>query len=275
MLMPSSIQHDMEFVNATFLGVVQGLSEFIPVSSSGHLILARAWLGDHAAYELAFDAVLQLATTLAVFVYFFKDIIGYARTFVRWIIRQPITPNESTLLGAVVLGTVPAVIAGFLLEDLMDTVFRSTTLVAGSLIIGALIMWLAERLAHHAGDVTARRGFGVGCFQVLALIPGFSRSGMTIAGGLFMGLTREAATRFSFLLAFPILLGSGLKKLVDLYQFNLLGTIGLPLLVGSAVSFVVGLAAIHFLVSYLKKNTLMVFVWYRLALAALLLIFFV
>lgn len=265
----------MEFVNATFLGIVQGLSEFIPVSSSGHLIIARAWLGDRASYELAFDAVLQLATTLAVLVYFWNDIVGYGRTFVRCVLRKTVTSNEKMLLGAVIAGTIPAVIAGLFLEDLMDTLFRSTMLVAISLIIGACIMYLAERVATMQKTLSIKNGLLIGCFQALALVPGFSRSGMTIAGGLFAGLTREAATRFAFVLAFPILLGSGLKKLFDLYQLDLLHSIGAPLLVGSVVSFVVGLAAIHFLVSYLKKNTLMVFVWYRLILAAALLIFFV
>lgn len=268
----------MEFVNAIFLGITQGLTEFIPVSSSGHLIIARSLLGAQASYELAFDAVLQLATTLAVLVYFWHDLIGCAKSAVRWVLRKPIPQADRTLVVAIILGTIPAVVAGLILEDAMDTLFRSTKLVALSLVVGALIMYVAELVASRhkvAGNMTIRRGFIVGCFQALALVPGFSRSGMTIAGGLVSGLTRAAATRFAFVLAFPILLGSGLKKLLDLYQADLLGTIGMPLLIGSTASFLVGLAAIHFLVSYLKHHTLMVFVWYRLLLAALLIIFFV
>ncbi|MEY2641280.1 MAG: hypothetical protein RL150_673 [Candidatus Parcubacteria bacterium] len=265
----------MEFVNAIILGIVQGLTEFIPVSSSGHLIIARTFLGAQASYELAFDAVLQLATTLAVLVYFSKDLFGCLRSAWLMMLRKPVAQTERTLLVAIVLGTIPAVGAGLLLEDVMDTLFRSTQLVALSLVVGALIMYAAERFASGQSALTRTRGFLIGCFQALALVPGFSRSGMTIAGGLFLGLNREAATRFAFVLAFPILLGSGLKKLLDLYQAGLLASVGTPLLTGSVVSFVVGLAAIHFLVSYLKRHTLQVFIWYRLILAVLLLVFFV
>jgi len=264
----------MEFVNATFLGIVQGLTEFIPVSSSGHLIIARQFLGEQVAYGLAFDAVLQLATTFAVLVYFWKDITGYIATFFAWVLKKDVSKEQKTLLTAIIVGSIPAGIFGFLFENVMETLFRNPLLVAASLLGGAAIMFFAERAATQTKTLTTKRGFQVGLFQALALVPGFSRSGMTISGGLFIGLTREAATRFSFLLAFPILLGSGLKKLLDLFQEGLLGSVGLELIVGSLAAFVVGLAAIHFLVSYLKKNTLMVFVWYRVVLACLVLFLF-
>lgn len=262
----------MEFVNATFLGVIQGLTEFIPVSSSGHLVLFRAWVGTETGYALAFDAVLQLATTMAVLVYFFKDICGYVQTGIRWLFREPVAPHDRTLLFALIVGTIPAVVAGLLLEDAMDTLFRNPSLVAYTLLIGALIMYIADRYAKQQTQLTPARGLVVGLFQVLALIPGFSRSGMTIAGGLFTGMDRVAATRFSFLLAFPILLGSGIKKLLDLYQLQLLSVVGPSLILGSLVAFVVGLCAIHFLLSYLKRNTLTLFIWYRVVLAVILFI---
>lgn len=262
----------MEYVNAIFLGTIQGLTEFIPVSSSGHLVLARALLGEQVAYGLSFDAVLQLATTLAVIVYFRKDIMEYVEAGYSWVRGKTITQVQKTMIMAIIVGSIPAGILGFLFEDAMDTLFRSPLIVAVTLLGGAFIMYTAERVAKQQQTLSVPRGFFVGMFQALALIPGFSRSGMTISGGLFLGLTREAATRFAFLLAIPILVVSGLKKLLDLYSSGLVSTIGGELVIGSITAFIVGLGAIHFLVSYLKKNSLMVFVWYRVALAMILLV---
>lgn len=270
MLMCISIQHAMEYVNAIFLGIIQGLTEFIPVSSSGHLVLAREFLGQQVSYGLAFDAVLQLATTLAVIVYFWNDIVGYARACAQFVLRKHIASEQKIMLIAILVGSIPAGVLGFLFEDIMDTLFRSPLIVASTLLIGALVMYIAERVASQTKPLSTTNGFFIGVFQALALIPGFSRSGMTIAGGLFLGISREAATRFSFLLALPLLVASGLKKLIDLYQVGLVDAIGGELILGSGIAFIVGLGAIHFLVSYLKKNTLMVFVWYRIALAAIL-----
>lgn len=266
----------MEFVKAIFLGIIQGATEFIPVSSSGHLIIARDLLGAQVAYGLAFDAVLQLATTLAVLVYFRKDIFGYIKTFFKLIARKTVDTKEKTMLYAVIIGTIPAVILGLLIEDAMDTLFRNPMLVAGSLVVGGIVMWVAEsfwKRYHHARPLSWRRGLGVGCFQALALIPGFSRSGMTISGGLALGLSRVEATRFAFLLAFPVLLGSGLKKLLDLSTAGVLDAVAGPLVLGSLVSFVVGLGAIHFLIKFLQNHTLKVFVLYRFVLAIVVVLF--
>jgi len=266
----------MEFVKAIFLGFIQGATEFIPVSSSGHLIIARDLLNMQVAYGLAFDAVLQLATTLAVLVYFRKDIFGYIKTFFALLARKRVEHKEKTMLYAVIVGTIPAVLLGLFIEDAMDTLFRNPMLVAGSLVVGGLVMWISEdvwKKYHHARPLSWRRGLGIGCFQALALIPGFSRSGMTISGGLALGLSRSEATRFAFLLAFPVLLGSGLKKLLDLNSTGILDTVGGPLLIGSLTAFVVGLAAIHFLVTFLQKHTLKAFVVYRFILATVVVIF--
>ena len=176
---------------------------------------------------------------------------------------------------AVIFGTIPAVLIGFLLEDSMDTIFRNSFLVAMSLIVGGLIMFFAERFAkknEQKNDLSVSRGVGIGFFQALALIPGFSRSGMTISGGLFFGLKREEATRFAFVLAFPVLLGAGLKKLLDLGSAGLLDSVGIELFAGSLASFLVGILAIHFLVTFLKKHTLNAFVIYRFALAIIVLL---
>lgn len=263
----------MDLVNSIILGVIQGATEFIPVSSSGHLILARDLLNMEVNYGLAFDAVLQLATTFAVLVYFRKDILNIVKNFFKFVLRKRIDANELILLKAVIFGTIPAVVIGFFIEDFMDTVFRSSALVALTLIVGGLIMFLAEKFSKKNLDLNVKKGIGIGFFQALALVPGFSRSGMTISGGLFLGLKREVATRFSFLLAFPVLLGAGLKKFLDLGSAGVLNSVGLELFIGSLTSFVVGLLAIHFLVTFLRKNTMNIFVYYRFILALIVLIF--
>lgn len=263
----------MEIVNSVILGIIQGATEFIPVSSSGHLILMRDLLNMEVEYSLAFDAVLQLATTFAVLVYFRKDIFNLAKNFFKFISRKFVDAKELILLKAVMLGTIPAVVIGLLLEDSMETIFRSSFLVAMSLIVGGLIMFFAERFAKQNADLNIKKGIGVGFFQALALIPGFSRSGMTISGGLFLGLKREEATRFAFILAFPVLLGAGMKKLLDLGGSGVLNSVGVELFAGSLASFIVGLLAIHFLVTFLKKNTMNAFVIYRFALAVIVLLF--
>lgn len=242
------------------LGVVQGVTEFLPVSSSGHLILARDVLGFTTEYGLAIDAVLQLATALAVIVYFFKDLVAI------------VTERKVALALALAVGTVPAVIAGLFLETSMETLFRSSELVAYALIVGSLIMLLAEYLARERTVLLSwREGLVVGLFQCLALVPGMSRSGMTIAGGMFLGLTRTEAARFGFLLAVPILLGSGFKKLAELGSAGILSEFGPALLTGFVVSFVSGLIAIYLLLAIVRRTPLTVFVVYRVALALLIL----
>lgn len=264
----------MTFFDSIILGIVQGLTEFLPVSSSGHLILARQILGIQTLDGLAFDAVLQLATIAAVGLYFWKDLWNLFKTFTSYFTSKPAGQKEKTLLWAVIIGTIPAVIFGLLLESRMETIFRNVHLVALTLLLGSLMMFAAEKYAKQNSALTVGKGLVTGLFQVLALVPGVSRSGATISGGLFSGLKREDAARFSFILSFPIILGSGLKKLLDLYKAHELVTLGASLWVGSIVAFVVGLAAIHFLITYLKKNTLNLFVAYRILLVLAIIIFF-
>ncbi len=248
----------MGFLDAIFLGLVQGLTEFIPVSSSGHLILARQFFSIHQS-DLAFDAVLQLATSFAIAVYFFRHLVEFLQ--------------DKKLVMAVVVGTLPAIVFGLILEDKIETVFRSSMLVAWMLIAGSALMYLADRHPEEKHEVDKDTGLIIGFFQTLAILPGISRSGATISGGILSGLGRDQAVRFSFLLSFPILFGSGIKKLLDLYQAGSIETLGWPLLLGSLVAFASGLGAIHFLITYLKGHKFTVFIWYRLALAAFIFVF--
>jgi undecaprenyl-diphosphatase len=251
------------------LGVVQGITEFLPISSSGHLIIARELFGVETVSGLSFDAVLQLATSVAILAYFRKDFYRLFLSFFRWIGGKEVERADKTLIKGIVIGTIPAVIAGLFLEEYMDTIFRNPFLVAWMLILGSIIFLLAEKWGKQNKELSVKSALAIGLFQIIALIPGVSRSGITISGGLFSGLTRENAARFSFLLSFPILFGSGIKKLVDLGGSGAFETLGMPLAVGSITSFAVGIFMIHFLISYLRNHTLTVFALYRVLLAIL------
>jgi len=255
----------MEILSAGILGAVQGLTEFIPISSTGHLILVREFLGISETYGLAFDATLHLATALAVALYFWRDIWGIVARLWKWCMGSADT-GAQTLLFSLILGTIPGALAGYFLEDTISLHLRGVMPVAIGLVLGSILFALAEKYARD-GMLTARKGFVAGIFQALALLPGMSRSGSTISGSLLLGITREEAVRFSFLLSFPILFGAGIKKLLDLSNVGAVASLELQLIVGGIVAFIVGLLAIHFMVNFLKKHSLMPFVWYRILLA--------
>ncbi len=263
----------MTYLSAIILGIVEGATEFIPVSSSGHLVVIRELFGINSVQGLAFDAVLQLSATVALIVYFRDDIAKIFSTFLKIVVRSNIPQSEKTLLQSIVFGTVPAVLFGLLLEEKMDTIFRDASLVALALVFGSILMFSAQRLARVSGSLTLFKGILIGFFQSLALIPGVSRSGATISGGLIVGLNKDEAVRFSFILSIPIMLGSGLKKLFEI-RGDIFGTeLGLILLVGSITSFIVGLLSISFLIRYLKNNNLNIFIFYRIILAILICIY--
>jgi undecaprenyl-diphosphatase len=259
---------------AIILGLIQGITEFIPVSSTGHLILGRDVLAVTGETALAFDAVLQMATAVAILVYFLPNLyslfvgreetIAHTNIAVSW-----------RLVVVVALATVPGVIAGVLLEDLMATVFRSPQIVAAALIAGSFLILAAEHLPDYEkeSELSFTNGFVVGLFQCLALIPGMSRSGSTISGGLLAGFSRETATSFSFLLGLPILFGAGGKKLIELAGSTAFAELWVPLLVGCVVAFASGLLAMHVLMRFVRSNRLDWFAWYRMILAVAVLVF--
>ena len=258
-------------VQALALGLVQGLTEFLPVSSSGHLILVPVFLG-WPDQGLAFDAAVHLGTALALLCYFARDLARLAAG------TLSLRPRELRLVIAVGLGTVPAGLAGLLLEKTLEAYGRSARVVAVSLIGWALVLWWADRRAaratlHEMDDVGPGRGLFIGCAQILALIPGTSRSGITISAGLVAGLDRATAARFAFLLGLPITLAAGLLKTRALLATGLgsgeAAMLGLGL--GLLAAFGAGLAAVWFLIRYLRQRTLTVFVVYRIALGLLVL----
>jgi undecaprenyl-diphosphatase len=265
-----------QVVQAIVLGIVQGLTEFLPVSSSGHLIVVPALLGwdDPFLASLAFSVMLHVATLLALLLYFRADWLrlipaGLATIRDRSFRGDP----DRRLAWLLAASTVPAVIVGVTLNDLIETAFREPRLVAVTLVAGGVILWLADRLGSRTRQIeglTFPMALGIGAAQALALIPGISRSGISISAGLFAGLDREAAARFAFLMATPITAGAGLWELRKI----LAGEAGVdlpivPLAAGMVASLLAGLAAIAVTLRFLRTHTVTLFVVYRIGLAAL------
>jgi len=257
---------------ALALGAVQGLTELLPISSSAHLILIPWFLGwpDHS---LTFDVALHVGTLLSIVSYFWRDWAVLLRAMVdslreRQLGEQP----ERLLVWLILLGCIPAAIDGCLLEEKVETVFRhSYFLIAADLaVMGAILLWADRKGAkrREVSQMNITDGVVIGIAQAFALIPGVSRSGITITAGLWRGLTREAAARYSFLLGTPIIFGAGVVKLRDLAHGFPPGE-AMPFLAGCLASTVVGYLVIHFLLEYLKKGSLAIFAVYRFLIAAL------
>jgi undecaprenyl-diphosphatase len=269
----------MQLWEAALLGVVQGLTEFLPISSTAHLLVARRALG-HDTPEDAFTTVIQLGTLVAVLGYFRTDILALIRAVLRDAAERRIaTSPESRLAWLIVLGTVPVVLVGGVGKGWLKETFYNLPAMAWTAILFALLMAAAEvwaaarrRAGHPQAEVNLigwKRALWIGSWQALALVPGASRSGTTITAGLFVGLSRPAAARFSFLLSLPSILAAGVKELYDDWA-ELFGSSdrAAPLAVGLVVSAIVGYLAIAWLMHFLKRYSMAVFVAYRLALGA-------
>lgn len=256
-------------LNFILLGILQGLAEFLPISSSGHLILARYFFNLTTPYPLAVDAILQLGTIVAVYIYFAPELMQLLKDFIH---------NKRTLVWAILLGTVPALIVGLVAEKYVDLYLRSPFIVACVLILGALLFMTTEKYfskgKQTAEKINIQQGLWIGIAQCLAFVPGFSRSGATIMAGMTQGFSRETAARFSFYLSLPIITISGAKKLLDMLKDGLPQGMGLELTVGTLLSFVVGILSIHFLLTFLKKHSLNLFAVYRIIIGILVLLVF-
>ncbi len=263
----------MDVLDAVILGIVQGITEFLPISSTGHLVLVREWLVVESINGLAVDSVLHFATTAAVILYFRSDLSVLVSAVFRKLGRLPVNEKDIKLFYALALGTIPAVVLGLFLESIITEHLQTALVVAGVLFLASVFFLYAEwryYLEPQRGEIDLKRGFLVGCFQALALIPGFSRSGATIAGGMLLGLSRYEATRFSFLLAIPITLGVGIKKLLDLLEQG--GTVDwFPILIGAVVAMVTAFFVIHFFLKFIRRYTLWPFVWYGVVLSCIVL----
>ncbi len=267
------------FAQAIVMGIVQGLTEFLPVSSSGHLILVPVLAGwnDPFIKSLAFSVMLHIGTLVALLVYFRADWLrlvpaGLAAVRDRSLDGDP----DRRLAWLIAVATVPALIAGVLLSDLAEQRFREIGLVALMLVVGGAILWLAERQGSRrllAVDLTFPKALAIGAAQALALIPGISRSGISISAGLFAGLERESAARFSFLMATPITAAAAAFETLKVVR----GETGLPvevgpLIAGMIAALVSGIFAISILLRFLRTSSTDIFVVYRVILAAVVLV---
>ena len=270
----------MSLIEAIVLGIIQGLTEFLPISSTGHLTLAGKLMGlisdQNPEYWTSFIAVIQLGTMISIFIYFWKDLWNIFVDFIKDNFHNRVKYSEQTsnakLGWMIILGTVPIVVLGLLFKDIIEgTLTKNLYVIAGSLIALAIILALAEKTAKFKKDlkdITLRDSILIGCAQAVALIPGSSRSGTTITGGLFLGLKRDVAARFSFLLSVPAVLASGLLQLYESLKY-INYDLTVNLIAATLVSAISGYLAIDFLLKFLKKNTTFVFILYRIVLGVL------
>jgi undecaprenyl-diphosphatase len=267
----------MTIFEAILLGIVQGLTEFLPISSSAHLVfvpyLLRWQLDPESAF--AFNVLVQMGTLLAVNVYFRRDLSTvFAGMFRALLNRRPFATPEARLGWYLILATIPAGIAGLLVKDLVEAAFNSPAASAVFLLITAGLLIAAERLPRPrttGGQVNALDALVMGCMQAATIFPGISRSGATIAGGLFRGLERRAAARFSFLMSIPIMIAAGLHAFLGLTHIENLDALLPVILVGFLTAAVVGYLSIHWLLGYLQKHSLSAFAGYCAAAGALVL----
>lgn len=258
-------------MEALFLGIVQGLTEFLPISSSAHIRIVGAFMPNANDPGAAFTAITQIGTELAVLIYFRRDIIKILRA---WFKRDG--SADARLGTLIIIGTLPIIILGYLGQDYITNNFRSLWLIASTLIIFGLILGFADRVGRSQKDLTtlnARDGLIYGVAQSLALIPGVSRSGATIALGRFLGYKREAALRYSFLLALPAVFGSGLYELKKALGDSSVSVYSMPeILIATVTAFIIGYAIIAWLMKYISTKSFTPFVIYRVVLGSALLV---
>ena len=263
----------MSYLEAILLGVLQGLTEFLPISSSAHLAIFPQLFGfdDPGA---SFTAVTQIGTEIAVLLFFWRDIVRIIKAWAISLVRRDQRGDLDARMGwYIIVGTLPIAVMGFLFQDTIKTTFRSLWLIAIMLIVFGLILGIADRInvgEKLDGDLTLKDSLLYGLGQMLALIPGVSRSGATISVGLFRGYRRDVATRYAFLLAIPAVLASGVSQLNDV---SLAASPGLPkTLLATLVAFGVGYVTIGWLLKYLRTRSYLPFVIYRVALGSMVLI---
>ena len=265
----------MDWFQVTFLALIQGLTEFLPVSSSGHLILPAQIFG-WADQGLAFDVAVHVGTLLAVMLYFNKDIRQMTLAWFASLANRQ-QSQESLMAWSVIIATLPACFAGLVFNDFIELNLRTTWVIGLSTLLFGLLLWWADikgRRNRDESQIKMRDAVWIGLAQALALIPGTSRSGITITAALMLGLTRQAAARFSFLLSIPLIMAAGFFKGLELYQTGSETQIS-HTLAGSLIAFIAALACIHLFLRLLDRFGLLPFIIYRLLLGILLLVFFV
>jgi len=258
----------MDYLLSIIAGLIQGLTEFLPVSSSGHLLIFHDIFGFNLPDNILFDVILHLGTLLALLLFFYKDIVKIINGFF-----SSKKSLEKRLGWYIIIGTIPAAVAGFFFDDLIEEKFRSVGVVAIMLIVVGILFWLFEKWSKklkNMSQMTWLDSLVIGIAQAVALIPGVSRSGITIIAGLGLKMKRDEAARFSFLLSMPIIFGAGLKKVLSMGSVSDYSI--MILLLGFLSSFVAGYFAIKYLLKFLSHHSLNIFALYRLVIGCLILI---
>lgn len=265
-----------EIFYSIIAGIIQGLTEFLPISSSGHLVIFHDFFKFNLPDDLAFDVVLHLGTLLALAVFFWVDIwqlaLAWIQSLVKWNLKNN---NNQRLAWYLFLATLPAAIVGYFLESTIETILRSPFIVAFMLIFVGILLYLADFYFSKEKDINQLKlgsSLIVGLAQTIALIPGVSRSGITIIAGLSQKLKREAAARFSFLLSIPIVFAAGLKKMLDLVSGNTADINYLILALGFLSSALTGYLCIKYFLRFLQNHSLKIFAYYRVILGVVILV---
>lgn len=270
----------MTIWQAFILGIIQGITEFLPISSSGHLVITPFLLNWLIPEEFIFpfNVLIQLGTLVAVIIYFWKYLFEIIIAVVKGIIsKDPFGTKEAKLGWMVVLSTIPAVIGGLFLEDQVEAAFQSVQFTAFFLLFTALLLWVSEKFStriKNMEEITTLDAIIIGLFQVLAIFPGVSRSGSTIAGGVLRKLKREEAAKYSFLMSIPVMLGAGVMSINDLLSVSDLASFLPVLLIGFVTAGIVGYLSIHWLLQFLNKNKLSYFSIYCVVISIITLIFY-
>jgi undecaprenyl-diphosphatase len=264
---------------AIVLGITQGVTEFAPISSSGHLIIVPWLFGwpilNNPDFNKTFDVALHLGTLVGALIYFRRDVVRYLVAWVRSVRERSISTVDERLAWALVIGTIPGVIAGAALEHVIQDKLGQPVVIAVMLAVFGVVLYVVDRLAASGrafNDITVRDGLVLGVAQAVALQPGVSRSGITITAGRAMGFDRASAARFSFMLSLPIIAGAGLFKGIDLVRTGIPAGMAAPFFWGMVSAAVSGFLVIAFLLTYLRRHDLAVFMWYRLGVAALIIV---
>lgn len=264
----------IEIIKSIFLGIVQGITEWLPISSTGHLIVTESFLQMNFQKQFidTFFVVIQLGSILAVIILFFNKINPFQK-------NKEEVKNKISLWLKIIIASLPVAICGFLFEDKVDELLYTPLIVAIMLIIFGTVILLVEKykkkiVIENIKDLTYKVAFLIGIFQVLALIPGTSRSGATIVGALILGLSRKSASEFSFILAIPALLGAGLIKLLKI-GFAFSATEWIVLIIGTVTAFIVSILVIKLILNYIKNHDFKVFGYYRIILGIIILLFFI
>lgn len=264
----------MDILHAILLGIVEGVTEFLPVSSTGHLTIVEKLLGYQidAPEITAFTAVIQIGAILAAVIYFWKDIIRIATAWCRGLADASQRGLDYRFGWSVIVGSVPIILAALVFKDQVETVFRSMWFVVGGLILWSAVLWIADKRGKETKqeqDVTWKDTLIIGLTQCIALIPGVSRSGATISAGLLRGIDRVTATRLSFFLGIPALVAAGIYQSIQHVDAIATGVGWVPTVIATVVSFIVGYISIAWLLKFVSKHDFSLFIWYRIVLGGI------